>query len=209
MSQYIFRGLLQTAGSAAAQGGLDYVHKSGFYAGIWSSQVEGNELEYDVYSGYRASLNEVTLDAGVTFYRYTQGEFDTAYYEVNLSTRFANISFNLDMGMHTEDSLGNKNVGYSVVSSSYTFDDAYVLYGFAQNMVNKDVNHQWLEFGYTKMIAPGTDLSFALIHSSKEANTALNAPNKANTSMVVGITKTFDIARFYPKRRCCIDPYFQ
>src|SRR5450759_2873562 len=39
VSQYIFRGLSQTNGSPALQGGLDYAHSSGFYAGTWLSNI--------------------------------------------------------------------------------------------------------------------------------------------------------------------------
>ena len=38
-SQYIFRGLSQTNGKPAIQGGLDYSHASGFYAGTWLSNI--------------------------------------------------------------------------------------------------------------------------------------------------------------------------
>ena len=38
-SQYIFRGLTQTNGKPAIQGGLDYSHASGFYAGTWLSNI--------------------------------------------------------------------------------------------------------------------------------------------------------------------------
>src|SRR5574337_404937 len=38
-SQYVFRGLSQTNGKPAIQGGLDYVHSSGFYVGTWLSNV--------------------------------------------------------------------------------------------------------------------------------------------------------------------------
>ena len=38
-SQYIFRGLTQTDGKAALQGGFDYSHSSGFYLGTWGSNV--------------------------------------------------------------------------------------------------------------------------------------------------------------------------
>ena len=33
-SQYRFRGIMQTFGKPAIQGGFDYSHSSGFYAGI-------------------------------------------------------------------------------------------------------------------------------------------------------------------------------
>ena len=38
-SQYVFRGLSQTNEKPALQGGLDYSHASGFYAGVWGSNV--------------------------------------------------------------------------------------------------------------------------------------------------------------------------
>ena len=39
-NQYIFRGLTQTDGKPALQGGFDYVHASGFYAGVWGSNID-------------------------------------------------------------------------------------------------------------------------------------------------------------------------
>ena len=38
-SQYVFRGLSQTNGEPAIQGGFDYSHSSGFYAGTWLSNI--------------------------------------------------------------------------------------------------------------------------------------------------------------------------
>lgn len=38
-SQYIFRGLTQTNGRPALQGGADYSHSSGLYLGAWGSNV--------------------------------------------------------------------------------------------------------------------------------------------------------------------------
>jgi len=38
-SQYIFRGLTQTNGKPAIQGGADYLHSSGLYLGTWMSNI--------------------------------------------------------------------------------------------------------------------------------------------------------------------------
>ena len=38
-SEYIFRGISQTGGKPAVQGGFDYSHASGFYAGTWASNI--------------------------------------------------------------------------------------------------------------------------------------------------------------------------
>src|SRR5680860_222068 len=57
-SQYIFRGVAQTNTDPALQGGFDYSHASGFYAGTWLSNVSwltdvaaysSSSLEWDVY----------------------------------------------------------------------------------------------------------------------------------------------------------------
>ena len=38
-SQYVYRGLSQTDGKPAIQGGIDYSHSSGFYLGTWLSNI--------------------------------------------------------------------------------------------------------------------------------------------------------------------------
>jgi uncharacterized protein (TIGR02001 family) len=39
-SPYVFRGLTQTNGKPAVQGGFDLSHKSGFYVGTWASPAD-------------------------------------------------------------------------------------------------------------------------------------------------------------------------
>lgn len=39
-SDYIFRGISQTQGDPAIQGGLDVAHESGLYIGTWASNVD-------------------------------------------------------------------------------------------------------------------------------------------------------------------------
>ena len=195
VSQYIFRGAPQSSG-AAAQAGLDYEHDSGFYAGLWASDVDDkaegtNELEYDVYAGYETELSGVTLGAGFTLYRYTKDVFDNDYDEVNLWAGFGGFGLTFDMGVNKEDGDGNKDVDYTVVTASYELGGAYALYGAGSDFLGKGTDHSWIELGYSTEIAPGTDISFAIIDSSKEANAG--PKGNGNTSMVVGITKTFDL----------------
>jgi uncharacterized protein (TIGR02001 family) len=61
VSDYRFRGLEQTWGRPALQGGADYAHASGLYAGVWGSNVSGNSyaggsLELDAYAGYNGKF---------------------------------------------------------------------------------------------------------------------------------------------------------
>ena len=39
VSDYLFRGITQTWGKPAIQGGFDFVHDSGIYLGTWASNV--------------------------------------------------------------------------------------------------------------------------------------------------------------------------
>jgi len=75
-SSYRFRGIDQTFGKPALQGGIDYAHESGFYLGNWNSNVssgagfpDGN-LEMDFYGGYKATFGDVGLDVGAIYYYY-------------------------------------------------------------------------------------------------------------------------------------------
>lgn len=74
-SKYRFRGLDQNNEKMAVQGGLDWEHKSGFYAGVWGSNVDFNvagdgSLETDVYGGYKMSSMGIDWDVGILGYFY-------------------------------------------------------------------------------------------------------------------------------------------
>lgn len=76
-SSYRFRGIDQTNGHLALQGGFDYSHASGLYAGNWNSNVssgagypQGN-LESDFYAGYKTAFGDFGLDVGALYYYYS------------------------------------------------------------------------------------------------------------------------------------------
>jgi uncharacterized protein (TIGR02001 family) len=75
-SSYRFRGIDQTFGKPALQGGIDYSHSSGFYAGNWNSNVNqgagfpGGNLEMDFYGGWKGSWGDWGLDVGAIYYYY-------------------------------------------------------------------------------------------------------------------------------------------
>jgi uncharacterized protein (TIGR02001 family) len=74
-SQYVSRGFRQTWGKPAIQGGFDYVHSSGLFAGTWLSTVsskfiEGGSVEWDLYGGYGGSLGDFSYSGTVYYYLY-------------------------------------------------------------------------------------------------------------------------------------------
>ena len=87
-SQYVFRGLTQTNGDPAIQGGFDFTHSSGFYLGTWASNISwlkenattsttttgtyknGGSMEWDFYGGYKGSVSDFGYDVGLLQYYY-------------------------------------------------------------------------------------------------------------------------------------------
>lgn len=81
-SQYVSRGLRQTWGQPAIQGGIDYANPNGWSAGTWLSNVSADEFagastEHDLYGGYTKKFND-DLSAGAIFYhyRYANANYD-------------------------------------------------------------------------------------------------------------------------------------
>lgn len=75
-SNYLFRGVTQTDDQAAVQGGVDYAHEGGFYAGTWASNVDygadSRGYEVDGYFGLADDIGEsgVGFDVGYIYYAY-------------------------------------------------------------------------------------------------------------------------------------------
>jgi len=75
-SNYIWRGITQTQDEAAGQGGIDWGHSSGLYAGTWVSNVafggdnSANGYEMDVYAGFGGEVGGFGYDLGVISYQY-------------------------------------------------------------------------------------------------------------------------------------------
>ena len=75
-TDYVFRGVSQTYGGAALQGGLNYESSAGWFAGTWTSNVDpypfgANLAEINVYAGYGWALSsDFTARTSYTRYLY-------------------------------------------------------------------------------------------------------------------------------------------
>lgn len=116
-SNYIWRGVSQTQDDAAVQGGIDYSHASGFYAGTWASNVdfgtsetvdvigpggtvigsaevsrEDEQYELDAYFGYAGSAGRFGYDVGIIHYMYPETDGDSDFTELALSASFSALT---------------------------------------------------------------------------------------------------------------------
>jgi uncharacterized protein (TIGR02001 family) len=88
VSDYRFRGVSQSNGGAAVQGGITVTHESGAYAGFWGSNLSGwgtfggPNLELDLIAGYKFPVGgAAALDVGLTVYTYPGGASKTLFAE--------------------------------------------------------------------------------------------------------------------------------
>lgn len=84
-SDYRFRGHSQTDRSGAIQGGIDFAHPSGFFAGVWASTIDFNDpqespAEVDFTAGY-AHTFAADVEASVALAYYWYPESDPAEYD--------------------------------------------------------------------------------------------------------------------------------
>lgn len=90
VTDYRDRGISQSDEKPALQGSIDWEHDSGFYLGIWASNVDFNDaanarMELDYYGGYKTTLaNAFDVDLSVmeTTYPGVAGSYDYNFYEV-------------------------------------------------------------------------------------------------------------------------------
>lgn len=85
VSEYSFRGVAQSDEGPALQGGVDWNHDSGAYAGLWGSSVDFNDgdeasIELDFFGGYSFEpIDNVTVDLGGIYYAYPGAESNLDY----------------------------------------------------------------------------------------------------------------------------------
>jgi uncharacterized protein (TIGR02001 family) len=97
-TDYAFRGISQTEGGPAIQGGFDYANGI-FYAGTWASNVSSATIssggtELDLYAGVTPTFGPVSFNFGVVGYFYPGADddtFETDFYEVKAAASFSPI----------------------------------------------------------------------------------------------------------------------
>lgn len=97
-SQYVSRGFRQTWGKPALQGGFDYAHSSGLFAGTWLSSVsskfiEGGTVEWDLYAGYGGSIGDVSYAGTVYYYVYPGARMEASATNYNYGEFVAALTY--------------------------------------------------------------------------------------------------------------------
>lgn len=121
-SDYRFRGITQTDTKPAIQGGFDYSHSSGFYAGNWNSSLAAG-TELDFYVGYSTEVGGVGIDVGSLYYYYPNATALNTN-EVYLGLSYGPLSFKTSYATTDYfDIASSKGHLYYNLSGSFPLND--------------------------------------------------------------------------------------
>ena len=188
VSQYRYRGIAQTHGDAALQGGVDYANANGFYAGAWgstikwikdnkawdnTSDVKGN-VEVDLYAGYKGEAAGIGYDFGYLRYEYVNNTLErtnagASYVNANTEEVYGALTFGVVTAKYSYslgDLFGNKNSnGSTYVDLSATFDlgNGYSLVPHVgRQKIENNPNGDYTDYALTLNKDMGNGLSASL-----------------------------------------------
>ncbi len=144
-TDYRFRGIAQTSTNPALQAGVDFAHKSGFYAGVWGSNINwikdyvgaaDGSLEVDLYGGYKGEISkDLTYDLGLITYQYPGNKAGDVAGFVNANTTevYAALSYSVVTAKYsyaTSDFIANSSSSgsaYFELAANFDLGDGFTL----------------------------------------------------------------------------------
>lgn len=173
-SDYRYRAISQTRLRPALQGGVDYVHTDGWYAGAWASTIKwvedaggDGEVEIDVYGGKRGALSQgLSYDVGVLRYVYPDNGLGRLPGWVNA---------------HTTEVYAQLGYGPAYVKYSHATTN---LFGFFDSE-----NSGYLDIGANLDVGHGLTLQ---LHAGRQE--VKNNPASDYTDLKIGVSRSFDLA---------------
>ena len=148
LSSYNLRGYTNGPENedATIQGGLDYSHASGFYAGYWGSTLgyslanSGRDsFENDFYVGYNGSINDdLGFTIGTTYYYYYESDVESDGFESMLGLSYKDLSLSAQTLLE-DTTWGNAGDTYFKAAYSYalpkdfSLDTALGLYAYEKS----------------------------------------------------------------------------
>lgn len=180
-SQYIYRGIAQTRGKPAIQGGFDYTNPNGLYVGTWASNISWISdgattqtitapIEIDVYGGYRGSITkDLSYDVGVLTYNYP--------------------GTNVPSGAASPDTVEvHGALTYAWLTAKYSVTTGTSLFGFTKPDGSKTSGSGYFELDGSWDLGNGYGLSAHVGHQNVNGLSAASY-----TDWNVGVTKAFSV----------------
>ncbi|WP_255674200.1 TorF family putative porin [Cupriavidus sp. UGS-1] len=212
-SEYRYRGIMQTDRRPAIQGGFDYSHASGFYAGNWNSSIswlnDSNDevsapIEMDFYAGFKNTFGDGkwNYDVGVLQYYYP-GDYPANFTRPYTTEIYAGIGYGpvfLKYSYAPTNLFGfhdSKNSWYVDLAANVPLEfwgltlNAHVGYQKVQNVA--DASYTDWKLGLTKDLGNGFALAVAYIDTNANRAVYTNARGRhmGRGTAWASLTKTF------------------
>lgn len=160
----------------SVQGGLDYAHDSGFYAGTWASTVDfGSEIdnsgpepvlvkdetsyEVDLYLGYAGSIGDLGYDVGYLYYAYPDtddADFGEIYGSLSYSYLTAGLAYTVNSQVESGSEFDTGDIYYYAGvdvpfgESGYSGSLYYGYYTFDADSSDYELDYGHWSAGLTK-----------------------------------------------------------
>jgi uncharacterized protein (TIGR02001 family) len=177
-SEYLYRGIAQTRGKPALQGGFDYAHSSGAYIGIWGSNISwisdagtgaSASLEADIYGGYKGTAGPIGYDVGILTYNYPgsgkpsgNAKPDTTEVYGAVTWEFLTVKYSHStgslFGWTKPDGSKTKGSGYLEVNAAFDLGNGFGLAGHVGHQSVKglgNASYTDVKIGATKDVGIG------------------------------------------------------
>lgn len=218
LSDYLFRGVSQTANEPAVQATLEYDAKNGIYAGIFGSNVSAlsfnnGDMETDLYAGWRGEVHSGwTLDAGLLHYYYADAKtntterssYDTTEVYGGITWSWLNVKYSRTLGdyfgVNNDNNLGlgvdqggSAGSDYLEVNLTFALNEAVSLIGHAghQRVTNySKLNYTDERIGVNWLAISADNVTLSLQYANSDADKDLYSLNDQ------GKTKRLATGRF-------------
>jgi uncharacterized protein (TIGR02001 family) len=209
VSEYRYRGLGQTRGDAALQGGVDYAHSNGFYAGAWGSTIKWikdsgatkGSQELDLYGGYKFEAAGLGYDVGFLRYEYLGNTLkDTGVSNANTNEVYGSVTAGpatLKYSYSLSDLFGtvnSKGSTYWDLSATFDLGNGYSLVPHAgrQSVKNSPAaSYTDIALTLNKDLGEGLSASVSAISTNIDYVYALPNYNAGKSIVVVGVKYSF------------------
>jgi uncharacterized protein (TIGR02001 family) len=211
VSDYRFRGIAQTSTNPALQAGVDFAHKSGFYAGVWGSNVSwirdysgatDGALEVDLFGGYKGAITkDLGFDLGVITYQYPG---NTAAVNANTTEVYGALSYGPVTAKYSQSTgnfVANANSSgsaYLEVAATFDLGNGFSLTPHAGRQTIPNVSNSagdYTDYALTLGKDFGNGLSASLAAMGTNADKAFYTDSKAkflgDSAVVVGLKYSF------------------
>jgi uncharacterized protein (TIGR02001 family) len=212
VTDYRYRGISQSRLKPAVQGGLDFVHKNGFYLGAWGSTIkwikdsgatDGN-VEIDLYGGFKGELAKgVAFDVGMLRYEYVSNKLGavSGYANANTTELYGALTYGVVTAKYSQSlsnlfgNINSKNSQYLDLSATFDLGSGMTLTPHVgRQLVNNNPNYHYTDYSITlaKDLGNGLSASAMLVDTNaKSSSYTWGGKYVGKSGAVVGLKYSF------------------